>query len=163
MATAVLAHQCGVFVDPPDQAVLDGDRLTGLERHQAIAALHRDLVLDERGTAIDADAVAVDDIFAGFMGQAGAHVVTQFLVAEHAVLKEVVVLDVGVVERNDAVEVAVLPAQVVAQHGVGGERRLLGAVGEGGGGHAPDSALQNTQLQGCGSGILHGFAKRLGK
>ena len=105
----------------------------------------------------------MDDVLAGFMGQAGAYIVAQFLVAEHAVLEEVVVLDVGMVERNDAVEVAVLPAQVVAQHGVGGERSLLGAVGEGGGGHAPDSALQNTQLQVGGSGILHGFAKRLGR
>ncbi|MNP55681.1 hypothetical protein D3C76_1503420 [compost metagenome] len=105
----------------------------------------------------------MDDVLAGFMGQAGAHVVTQPNVAEHAVLEKVVVLDVGVVERDHAVEVAVLPAQVVAQHGVGGERGLLGAVGEGGGGHELDSALQNTQLQGCRSGILHGFAKRLGQ
>lgn len=135
VACAVLADQCGVFVDPPDQPVPDGDRLAGLERNQAVTALDRDLILDECGAAIDADAVAVDDVLAGFMGQAGAYVVAQFLVAEHAVLKEVVVLDIGVVERHDTVEVAVLPAEVVAQHDFGGKRRLLGAVGEGGGDH----------------------------
>ncbi|MNH36563.1 hypothetical protein D3C79_973670 [compost metagenome] len=83
----------------------------------------------------------MDDVLAGFMGQAGAHVVTQLNVAEHAVLEKVVVLDVGVVERDHAVEVAVLPAQVVAQHGIGGERGLLGAVGEGGGGHGLGSVF----------------------
>ncbi|MND99241.1 hypothetical protein D3C80_916210 [compost metagenome] len=72
----------------------------------------------------------MNDIFAGFMGQAGAHVVAQLNVAKHAVLEEVVVLDVGVVQRNDAVEVAMLPAQVVAQHRVGGNRGLGGAIGE---------------------------------
>ncbi|MNP11978.1 hypothetical protein D3C76_1041920 [compost metagenome] len=64
------------------------------------------------------------------MGQAGAHVVAQLNVAEHAVLEEVVVLDVGVVQRNDAVEVAMLPAQVVAQHGVGGYWSLGRAISE---------------------------------
>ncbi|MND89238.1 hypothetical protein D3C80_812890 [compost metagenome] len=77
----------------------------------------------------------MDDVLAGFMGQASAYVVAQFLVAEHAVLEEVVVLDIGVVERHDTVEVAVLPAEVVAQHDFGGKRRLLGAIGEGGGDH----------------------------
>lgn len=135
VACAVPADQRGVFVDPPDQPVPDGDRLAGLERHQAVAALHRDLILDECGAAIDADAVAVDDVLASFMGQASAYVVAQFLVAEHAVLKEVVVLNIGVVERHDAIEVAMLPAEVVAQHDFGGKRGLLGAVGEGGGDH----------------------------
>jgi hypothetical protein len=131
----VLAHQRGVFVDPPDQPVLDRDRLAGLERHQPFATLHGDLVLDERGAAIDADAVAVDDVLAGLMGQAGAHVVAQLVMAEHAVLEEVVVLDVRVVQRHHPVQVAMLPAQVVAHDGVGGERGLPGAVGEGGRGH----------------------------
>jgi hypothetical protein len=49
--------------------------------------------------------------------------------AEHAVLEEVVVLDIGVVQRHHAVEVAMLPAQVVAQHGVGGERVCSGPSG----------------------------------
>jgi len=78
--------------------------------HQAFTTLHRDLVLDERRAAVDADAVAVDDVLAGFMGKAGAHVVAQLAVTEHAVLEEVVVLDVGMIERDHTVEVAVLPA-----------------------------------------------------
>jgi len=39
-----------------------------------------------------------------------------------------VVLDVGVIERDHAVEVAVLPAQVVAQHGLSGSCRVFGTV-----------------------------------
>ncbi|MNN33323.1 hypothetical protein D3C81_1470780 [compost metagenome] len=78
----------------------------------------------------------MNDVFARFMGQAGAHVIAQFAVAEHTVLEEVVVLNVRVIERNHPVEVAVLPAQVVAQDGFSGDRGLFGAVWEHGQGHS---------------------------
>ncbi|MNJ50419.1 hypothetical protein D3C77_456910 [compost metagenome] len=124
------AHQRGVFIDPPDQAVAHGDGFAGLECHQAFAAAQGDLVLDERGTAIYPDTVAVDDVFIDFAGHAHAHVLAQFIEVQDAVLEVVVVLDIGVIQGHDPVEVAMLPAQVVAQDGGGGFRGLFRAVGD---------------------------------
>ncbi|MNQ96557.1 hypothetical protein D3C85_1121670 [compost metagenome] len=62
---------------------------------------------------------------------AHANVLAQLIEVQHAVLEEVVVLDVRVIQRHDPVQVAVLPAQVVAQHGGGGFRGLGRAVGVG--------------------------------
>ncbi|MNH17629.1 hypothetical protein D3C79_773120 [compost metagenome] len=74
-AVAVSANQGGVFIDSPDQTVFHGNGFAGLERHQAFAALDRHLVLDERSAAVDADAVAVNDVFASFMRQTDAYVI----------------------------------------------------------------------------------------
>ncbi|MNQ98440.1 hypothetical protein D3C85_1141300 [compost metagenome] len=124
------ADQRGVLVDPPDQPVAHGDRFAGLERHQALATTQGDLVLDEGGAAVDTYAIAMDDIFIGFAGHAHAHVFAQLIQVQDAVLEVVVVLDIGVIQGHDPVEVAMLPAQVVAQDGGGGFRGLGRAVGD---------------------------------
>jgi hypothetical protein len=66
--------------------------------------------------------------FVGFSRHAAAHVVTQLGKAEHPVLKEIVVLDVRVVQRHDPVQVAMFPAQVVAHDRSGRGLGLFWAV-----------------------------------
>ena len=128
-------HQRGVFVDPPDQPVTHGDRLAGPERHQAFAAAQGDAVLDERGVAVQANTVGVLQGFIRIPGHAAAHVLTQFVQAHHPVLEKVVVLDIGVIQRHDTVQIPVFPAQVVTHHrlarGLGLQRTIIIGVHRG--------------------------------
>ena len=130
LAGSRFAHQRGVFVDAPDQAVTHGDRLTGAERHQPAAAMDAGTVLDEGSVAVNADAVDVLQQFAGTPWQVVLDVAAQLAQAHAALLEEVVVLDIRVVERQHRLQVAVLPAQVVAHDGGAGAFGLRGVVGK---------------------------------
>ena len=111
--------------------------IASLERNDTSPSPPRKVtsVLDERGVAVDANTVAVLQRFVGLTRHADAHVLAQLVEAEHAVLEEIVVLDVRVIQRHDAVEVAVLPAQVIAhdrgRRGLGLFRAVIVGVHKG--------------------------------
>ncbi len=123
-SAAAFVDQRGVFVDAPDQAVAHGDRLAGAERSQAAAEGHPQAVLDEGGIAVEADTVGVLQRLVGALGHGRLDVLAEIGQAHPAVLEEVVVFDLGMIERHHRVDVAVLPTEVVAHD------RLAGGVGE---------------------------------
>lgn len=127
---AGIGHQQGVLVDAPDQPVTNGNGLAGTK---GTAAADPQAVLDEGGVAVHADAVAVHQEVVRGAGHGGAYVVAQLRQAHAAVLEEVVVFHLGVVEGEHGVDVARLPAQVVAHHHLAGGQGLGVGVVHGGG------------------------------
>ncbi len=120
--------QQGVFVDPPDQAVTHGNGLAGTK---GTAVAQAQAVLDERGIAVDTDAVAVHQELVRPAGHGGAYIVAELRQVQAAVLEVVVVFHVGVVERQHRVDVAVLPAEVVTHHRFAGGGSFVIVLGHG--------------------------------
>ncbi|MNY21317.1 hypothetical protein D3C86_1548510 [compost metagenome] len=62
-------------------------------------------------------------------GHAAAHIFAQFGQAHDPVLEKVVVLDFRVIKRHDAIQIPVLPAQVIAHdrlaRGLGLQRAII--------------------------------------
>ncbi|MNN39797.1 hypothetical protein D3C81_1538470 [compost metagenome] len=86
-----------------------------MEHRQAAAEGDRRAVLDEGGVAVDADAVDVVEEFVLAAGHGRLHVVAQVGQAHPQVLEEIVVRHLRMVEREHGLEVAALPAMVIAQ------------------------------------------------
>ncbi|MCY1442762.1 hypothetical protein D9M71_591440 [compost metagenome] len=91
-----------------------------MEHREAAAEGDRRAVLDEGGVAVHADAVDMVEELVLAAGHGRLHVVAQVGQAHPQVLEIVVVLHLGMVERERRLEVAALPAVVVAQHDFAG-------------------------------------------
>jgi len=121
----LLVHQGRIFIHPPDQPVAHRNGLTGTKRHQALAATQGNAVLDKRRIAIGADAIGVFNRLVCLTGHAGLQVLAQLGIAHHTVLEKIVVLDLGVIVGHHSVQIAMAPAQVMAQHQRAGSVGIL--------------------------------------
>ena len=121
-------HQRGVFIDAPDQAVADGNRFTGAKRHQSLTAAQGHAVLNERSVAVQANPVTVLQRLIRLPGHGLLHVLAQLSEDHDAVLEEVVIAHVRMIKRHHAVQIAVLPAQVVAHDRFASRLGLFRAV-----------------------------------